>query len=191
MQEDVVPLNLKDPDVYFKTDEAAPAAPPAVGAVSTVAFLESIDPSNLPIPPCDPALSLKVLEELSTGSDAGLVARFGPLAAGVSGVAADVALLPGLLSLLRAEALRTQELLRHFWSALRAPADAGRRERLGGLARALHEQLGRLEAHMAAGPAGMEQIYATILLEPWKKAIGLAQAEHVRDAARYADTALR
>lgn len=154
--------------------------------LSPISNLQSIDPSDLPNPPCPPEFAQRVMEELSTGSDAGLVARFGALAASVSGVPADVALLPGLLSLLRAEALRTQELLRHFWMVLLGPSGARAEKRAGELARALHEQAARLDAHMAAVPASLEQVYASILLEPWKEAINIAMVHHKQRASEWA-----
>ncbi|KFM26143.1 putative RNA polymerase II transcription factor B subunit 1-1 [Auxenochlorella protothecoides] len=104
-----IPLNIRDPAAYYRAGAPAVdgAATPESEPMSTLrdpgdhtptplsAVLRSIDPTALPLCPCDPALARAVLEELSAGTDAGLAARFGALAAGVHGhVYAGVLLQP-------------------------------------------------------------------------------------------------
>uniref|UniRef100_A0A1D1ZT29 BSD domain-containing protein n=1 Tax=Auxenochlorella protothecoides TaxID=3075 RepID=A0A1D1ZT29_AUXPR len=202
-----IPLNIRDPAAYYRAGAPAVdgAATPESEPMSTLrdpgdhtptplsAVLRSIDPTALPLCPCDPALARAVLEELSAGTDAGLAARFGALAAGVHGVRADAALPPGLLGLLRDEALRTDELLRHFWGALpwAAPAAgaaaeaerAAREARAGRLVGALEAQRARLRAHAAVAPGTIEHVYAGVLLQPCEEGIQAAVARHKEEVA--------
>ncbi|KAL4434287.1 hypothetical protein ABPG75_000728 [Micractinium tetrahymenae] len=165
------------------TAAAAGAGALADGGTSALlAALAAVQPAALPNPPCDPGLAEQVLLELCQDQDASLVQEFGPVAAAALQYPPhDKAhgLLDMLIEHFRGEALKANELLRHFWGNLPL-VSAARAERANKLACALQEQRAILVPHMRhpAGEGTSHQVYTTMMLRPLVAAIDAALARH-------------
>ncbi|PSC72434.1 putative RNA polymerase II transcription factor B subunit 1-1 [Micractinium conductrix] len=187
-----LPLNIQDPRAYFDAAAAAgmagsgEAGGGAGGRTAAAADLRralaAVRPAALPSPPCDPQLAGAVLLELSQDQDASLVEEFGPVAASaLQYPPQDRArgLPPVLLEHLRGEALKTNELLRHFWGCvpLTSAARAARAAKLG---RALQEQRKLLQGHLQhpMGEGSSHQVHVAMMLRPLVAAVDAALARH-------------
>jgi hypothetical protein len=82
---------------------------------------------------------------------------------------------------LRAEALKTNELLRHFWACMPL-LSAIRAEKAANLARHLQEQRGLLASHMRHHPGSSQQVHVTMMLRPLAHAIDAALARYEAEA---------
>ena len=154
---EVVPLDIQDPRAYFGSSAASNTTTTTAATMkkkeshkhlensaeaATVAgfnFLDAINASALPNPPCSPSTATAALLEAGRDQDEGVLRQFGPVAAAAMGKHPKDALGSVMVEFFRMEALKTNELLRHLWGCMPMTSDP-RRQKANRIATHLEQQ---------------------------------------------------
>lgn len=161
--------DIRDPRLQFqKSLEAGVGVLPKLPVTDTLeevlSALQSIDPNHLPL--CDPDAAEGALLELGHNEDEALIEEFGPVAINALIQGPREALGSVMIDFFRAEALKTNELLRHLWSCMPVGGNAAKKEKGRRLSAAAREQKKSMAAQMLAGAGTEQQVLIVQMLRP-------------------------